>query len=106
LSSPENASINDFIDSNLCSVQYARFDDAVHMIHDLGRNCKLFKMDLKNAFRLLPVRLADIELLGFQFMNRYYVDKAMPMGCLAVDILKHLRPSWSLTSKVKCQLVV
>ena len=81
LSSPENASINDFIDSNLCSVQYARFDDAVHMIHDLGRNCKLFKMDLKNAFRLLPVRLADIELLGFQFMNRYYVDKAMPMGC-------------------------
>ena len=37
-------------------------------------------MDLKNAFRLLPVRLEDIELLGFQVRNHFYVDQALPMG--------------------------
>lgn len=81
LSSPKDFSINDFIDPKLCSVQYTSFDEAVQMIQDLGQNCKLFKMDLKNAFRNLPVKIWDIELLGFKFEDRFYVDKCLPMGC-------------------------
>lgn len=81
LSSPRDKSINDFIDPKLCSVQYTSFDEAVHMIQDLGANCSLVKVDLKDAFRLLPVKLSDIELLGFKFLDHYYVDKCLPMGC-------------------------
>lgn len=81
LSSPKESSVNDFIDPKLCSVQYTSFDEAVRMVQDLGPGCKLFKMDLKSAFRLLPVHLDDIELLGFKFMGEYYVDKCLPMGC-------------------------
>ena len=81
LSYPKGSSINDHIDPELCSVQYTHFDEAVHMLQELGKNCKLFKFDLKNAFRLLPVRLADVELLGFQFDGKYYVDKCLPFGC-------------------------
>lgn len=80
LSYPEGGSINDFIDPKLASVQYTSFDEAVSMIQKLDRNCQLFKMDLKNAFRLIPVRKEDFALLGFKFNEKYYFDKALPFG--------------------------
>ena len=51
------------------------------MMQDLGPTCKLFKMDLKNAFRLLPVKTNDFSLLGFKFNNQFYIDKTLPFGC-------------------------
>ncbi|XP_021350001.1 uncharacterized protein LOC110448201 isoform X1 [Mizuhopecten yessoensis] len=39
------------------------------------------KMDIKSAFRLLPVIPSDYNLLGFQLGEQYYVDKCLPMGC-------------------------
>jgi hypothetical protein len=81
LSYPEGSSVNDFIDPKLCSVKYTEFDEAIHMVQDLGQNCYLFKMDIKNAFRLLPVHPDDFELLGFMFNGSYYFDKCLPFGC-------------------------
>lgn len=81
LSYPQGFSVNDFIDPRLTSVQYTSFDEAVHMLQDLGQNCKLFKMDLKNAFRLLPVNRDDFSLLGFKFHDKFFIDKALPFGC-------------------------
>lgn len=81
LSYPQGFSVNDFIDPHICSVQYTSFDEAVFLLQDLGPNCKLFKMDLKNAFRLLPVNKKDFELLGFKFNGKYYIEKALPFGC-------------------------
>ena len=81
LSYPLGKSLNDFIDPKLCSVQYTSFDEAVHMIQDLGQGCLLGKSDVKSAFRLLPVQLKSIDQLGFMFDDQYYVDKAMPFGC-------------------------
>ena len=65
LSYPSGDSVNDFIDPDLCSVQYTSFDEAVHMVQDLGRACLLGKSDIKSAFRLLPVspQLGDKFLL-------------------------------------------
>ena len=36
LSYPSGASINDFIDPGICSVQYTSFDTAIEMIKSLG----------------------------------------------------------------------
>ena len=36
LSYQHGESLNDFIDHQPCSVQYTRFDEAVHMVQDLG----------------------------------------------------------------------
>ena len=80
LSYPEGESINDFIDPHLTSVQYTNFDEAVNMVQRLGRNCKLFKIDIKNAFRLIPIRPQDFELLGFKHKDKYFLDKALPFG--------------------------
>lgn len=81
LSYPTGLSVNDFIDPKLSTVQYTNFDEAVHMVQDLGKGCLLAKFDIESAFRLLPVRPRDFELLGFQFDGKYYFDKCMPFGC-------------------------
>lgn len=81
LSHPSGESVNDFIDPRICSVQYTSFDEAIFMLQDLGRHCKLFKIDLRNAFRLLPVRHEDFDLLGFMYDGYYFVDKCVPFGC-------------------------
>lgn len=38
-------------------------------------------MDISSAFRLLSVCLEDFCMLGFKFINSYYVDNCLPMGC-------------------------
>lgn len=38
-------------------------------------------MDIKSAFRLLPVDPAEFDLLGFNIEHEIYIDKCMPMGC-------------------------
>ena len=81
LSFPSGNSLNDFIDPNLCSVQYTSFDEAIHMVQDLGHGCLLGKSDIKSAFRLLRVAPLDFDQLGFCFDGKYYFDKAMPFGC-------------------------
>ncbi|MCG7866997.1 MAG: hypothetical protein JAY74_11590 [Candidatus Thiodiazotropha taylori] len=81
LSFPSGDSVNDFIDPQLCSVQYTSFDEAIHMVQDLGTGCLLGKSDVKSAFRLLPVSIHDFDQLGFKFDGRFYFDKAMPFGC-------------------------
>jgi hypothetical protein len=81
LSWPESKSVNDFIDPSMSSVKYSLFDDAIELVQQAGHECELAKCDIKSAFRLLPVHPDDYELLGFSFKNKYYFDKAMPMGC-------------------------
>lgn len=81
LSYPESGGINFFIDPELCTVQYASFDGVVDMISKLGSGALLGKLDVKSAFRLIPVDPADFDLLGFSIDGLYYVDKCLPMGC-------------------------
>ncbi|XP_021378273.1 uncharacterized protein LOC110466218 [Mizuhopecten yessoensis] len=53
------------------------------MIAKLGKGTLLGKIDIKSAFRLLPIHPGDFDLLGFKFEDNYYIDKCLPMGCSA-----------------------
>lgn len=81
LSYPPSRSVNDFINPQFTSVQYSSFDNAVSIVKRLGPNALIAKMDIKSAFRLLPVYPGDFCLLGFTIGSNFYIDKAMPMGC-------------------------
>ena len=67
LSYPQNKSVNDFIDPQLCHVQYTNFDEAIAMVQEPGQGCLLGKSDIKPAFRLIPVNPNDFDQLGFPF---------------------------------------
>ena len=80
LSYPSGSSVNDGIPSQLCSLTYITIDDAIFNILRLGKNTKLAKIDIKSAFRLLPVHPADRYLLGVRWRGNVYIDHCIPFG--------------------------
>ena len=80
LSYPSGGSVNDGIPSQLCSLTYVTIDDAILNILKSGRNTMLAKIDIKSAFRLLPVHPADRHLLGVRWREAIYLDHCVPFG--------------------------
>ncbi len=74
LSHPRGHSVNDGIDPALCSLSYASVQDAVSFIAQLGVNTQLIKLDLKNAYRILPIHPDDMSLLGITWQNCLWTD--------------------------------
>ena len=87
LSSPEGRSVNDGIDDNLCSLSYVSIEDAARKIVALGPGCKLAKVDIRQAYRIVPVHPEDRLLLGMLWEGGLFVDTALPFGlCSAPKI--------------------
>ena len=80
LSSPTGSSINDFISPTHYSLHYCSIDSTTAILNKLGPGALMGKMDLKNAFRLLPVRRQDWHLLGIYWQHKWYLDKCLPFG--------------------------
>ena len=80
LSAPRNFSVNDGISKECCSLSYASLDDAVSLICQLGPRTQLVKMDLKDAYRIIPVHPDDHHLLGMKWNTAVFVDCALPFG--------------------------
>ena len=70
LSSPKSTSVNDRISAELCSMKYASLNDAVKLIRQLGQGAQLVKMDLKDAYRMIPVHPEDQHLLAISWEGR------------------------------------
>ena len=62
-------------------------DDAIEKILELGPHTQLAKVDIKSAFRLLPVHPADRSLLAMQWDNSIYIDGCLPFGLRSVPML-------------------
>ena len=80
LSYPHGASINSGILSEDSSVAYTKFDEVVKMVQSEGNGSFLIKVDIKSAFRLLPIHPMDFPLLGMEFQGKFFVDKCLPFG--------------------------
>ena len=80
LSHPAGHSVNDGILPRLCSLQYASVDMAVDMIKQLGKGTQMVKLDIKEAYRIVPVHPADYHLLGITWRGHTYIDRALPFG--------------------------
>ena len=80
LSYPEGASVNDGIDPQLCSLQYITVDEVAQSAMQLGRGTLFAKLDVKAAYRLVPVHPRDRRLLGFEWQGMHYVDGMLPFG--------------------------
>ena len=80
LSHPAGCSINDGIPKDLCSLTYITVDTAINHIITLGPGTLLAKVDIKSAFRLLPVHPADRHLLVMRWKKQLYIDTCLPFG--------------------------
>ena len=80
LSSPEGASVNDGIAENLCSLSYIGVDNAAREVWRLGQGALLAKVDVKSAYRNIPIHPEDRWLLGMRWEGGLYIDTALPFG--------------------------
>ena len=55
LSAPEGRSVNDGIEPELCSLSYVNVHEAAVAIRKAGRGAFLAKVDIKQAYRIVPV---------------------------------------------------
>ena len=72
--------MNDGINPDWCSLSYVTVEDAARVVAKLGRQTQLAKVDIKSAYRIIPVHPEDRLLLGMQWENQLFIDAALPFG--------------------------
>ena len=77
---PRGLSVNDGINAQWCSLEYTTVDKIAMVVAQLGRGALLAKVDVKLAYQLVLVKLADRSLLGITWRGKYYVDTRLPFG--------------------------
>ena len=85
LSFPPGSAVNEGISKDYylgekTNLTFPRVDDLVALIKIKGRNCHLYKRDLKRAYRQIPVDPIDVPLLGYSFDEVFYFDLFLSMG--------------------------
>ncbi|GAU90775.1 hypothetical protein RvY_03149 [Ramazzottius varieornatus] len=55
-------------------------DDATRIVTELGPGAHVAKLDVKSAFRLIPLRREDWNLLGYWHDEKFHFDVVLPFG--------------------------
>ena len=82
LSAPyDNENIPSIIDKDLHSLSYVTVDDAIELIKKAGVGAMLSKLDICDAFKLIPLSPGVWHLFGIKWKNLYYFYKRLVFGC-------------------------
>ena len=97
-------SINELLDSKLCTVEYAQTKEVVEIVNALGKNAWLWAKDLKDGYYNVPIHEDDTHNLGFVFDNKIYIFIRLPMGLssspkIFTDFMKF--PIWAIKNDRK-----
>ena len=84
LSYPDGDLINFHIPEDEYSLHYVTVDKAISIIKQLGPGAWLSKVDIEEAFRIIPIHPDDWHLLGMYWEGKYYYDKRLSMGVALV----------------------
>jgi hypothetical protein len=92
VSEPSGLSFNDNVDK--FQVERVTMDNArtfSFTLLEAGKNARIDKTDVKNAFKNMPARIEDLNLQGFMLNGRFFIELRMIFGaCTALanyDIL-------------------
>ena len=90
LSSPQGKSVNDAISPELYHLQYASVLDVAALVRHLGKGTTLAKIDLHQAYCIIPVHPDDHSLLGIGWQGQTCINTALPFGLNHHPLLTHL----------------
>jgi hypothetical protein len=85
LPSPQQCSVNlsvskfSYVGTQL-QLKLPTIDNICQVLNTVGKNTKIFKVDLARAFRQLYVDPFDIKYLGLCWRGQFYVDVCVPFG--------------------------
>ena len=91
LSAPAGHCNYDFIDPLTYILSYYSIDDAYTITNKLEPGALLSKINVKDAFHLIPMGPADWNLLRIYWKQNFHIDTCLPFGLTAAPYLfKHL----------------
>jgi hypothetical protein len=92
VSEPSGTSFNNNVDKY--QVERVTMDNArtfSYTLLEAGKNARIDKTDVKNAFKNVPAKIEDLNLQGFMLNGRFFIELRMIFGaCTALanyDIL-------------------
>ncbi len=77
---PIHSSLNSLINKDDYSLTYVRIDDAITIINELGQGSWLCKVDVKAAFKILPIHPSLWPLHGVEWQNKMYFATRLVFG--------------------------
>ena len=94
LSAPQDESYNDAIDETyLEKVVMSSARLFGYSVIDCGKDAKMWKFDMVDAYKCIPATTADLRLQGFTWLGRYFVELKKVFGSKeavsAFDRLNH-----------------
>ena len=75
--------INALVPGENKKVHYARIDDVARMALQLGNPSYAMRIDIKHAFKLLPLSPDQWHFTGFRFRGAYFIQTQTPFGAAA-----------------------
>ena len=87
LSAPEGHSVNDTINKEMVSLSYVSIDEVAATVRKLGRGTLMAKMDIRQAYRNIPVHPQDRKLLGMLWKDEVLVDGSLPFGLRSAPLI-------------------
>lgn len=73
-------SLNQLIDKEQFSLQYVTIDHAIDIISQMGKGSLLCKTDIKDAFKLVPIKESLWPLHGIKWDKKYYFYTRLVFG--------------------------
>lgn len=73
--------INSNISESYRSIKYSSVREAIMIISALGAGTYTAKVDIKDAFRLIPLHPTEYPKVCFTNLGKVYYDKVLPQGC-------------------------
>lgn len=81
VSMPEKSSFNDNVDDlKLEKLKMSSAKLFGYSIMKCGKDAKMYKFDMKDAYKNIPAKIADLRLQGFSWLNRFFVENCQIFG--------------------------
>src|SRR5206468_2602531 len=74
---PRGQSVNDGIDKEDFATAYENVPVAMKWIRKLGPGCLMMKIDIKEAYRIIPIHPIDQLLQGVMHKDHLYFDQCL-----------------------------
>ena len=77
---PKGMSVNNKTPDTEGAIHYDSFQSVAAALHESGKVSLLAKLDLKDAYRHIPIRSMDWNLLGFHWLGKFYYPVVLMFG--------------------------
>ena len=80
LSHPNGRGVNHHIRRDVTHMDYSSVGDAAHIMHFLGSNALMAKLDIKKPYRIIPIHPDDHRFIGVCWRGQVFIDCQLPFG--------------------------